>query len=35
MVQRQEGKSSITALGSVYYMVRVILGLTVELLRKA
>ena len=34
MSPRQEGKSSISALGSVYYMVRVILGLAVELLRR-
>lgn len=34
MSPRQEGKSSISAIGSVYYMIRVILGLTVELLRK-
>ncbi|MCX6340319.1 MAG: glycosyltransferase family 2 protein [Candidatus Aureabacteria bacterium] len=34
MGHRQEGRSSITALGSIYYMVRVILGLTIELLRR-
>lgn len=35
MERRMYGESSITALGSVYYMTKVILGVLVELLRKS